>query len=308
MRVRSIATLCLFGVAAIVALKYPLVGLGTCSFAFEVIMPPQHEHWQLTGSAAELYERYPARYILGPWAPGLVSLAHVQPGERVLDVACGTGVVARLAAPIVGLTGNVTGLDLNSGMLAVARSLPAPDGAPITWIEGSAVAMKLSNASFDVVFCQQGLQFFPDRPAALSEMRRILVPRGRALLSVWRGMGPYHAAVVDALRQHVGPEAAATFSASRVGVPDAGELRRLGVEAGFREAIVQPCVMNTRLPAVDQFLLAHLAATPVADAVAAIGSTPRAALVDQVNVALRRYVDGDGLSVPDETNVVTALA
>jgi ubiquinone/menaquinone biosynthesis C-methylase UbiE len=196
-------------------------------------MPPQ-EQWQLSSSAAELYERYPARYHLGPWARGLVGLARLQPGERVLDLACGTGVVARLAAPAVGLTGQVTGLDLKPGMLAVARSLPPPSGPSITWIEGSAVDMNLPNASFDIVLCQQGLQFFPDRPAALREMRRVLVPNGRVLLSVWRIMGPYHVAVAEALRQHVGAEAAATFSASRV-VPDAEELYHLVVEAGFRK-------------------------------------------------------------------------
>jgi SAM-dependent methyltransferase len=269
-------------------------------------MPPQ-EQWQLSGRAAELYERYPVQYILGPWAPGLVALAHLQLGERVLDLACGTGVVARLAAPAVGLTGRVTGLDLNPGMLAVARSLPSPSGPPITWIEGSAMAMNFPKASFDVILCQQGLQFFPDRPAALREMRRVLIPSGRVLLSVWRIMGPYHVAVVDALRWHVGAEAAATFSASRV-VPDAEELSRLVVEAAFREVAIHPCVMNIRLPAVEGFVLSHLAATPVASAVAAVGSEARAALADQVSLALRAYVDGDGLAIPDETNVVTALA
>jgi ubiquinone/menaquinone biosynthesis C-methylase UbiE len=265
------------------------------------------EPWQLSGSAAELYERYPARYILGPWAPGLVALAHVQPGERVLDLACGTGLVARLAAPAVGLTGRVTGLDLNPGMLAVARSLPPPPGPPITWIEGSAVAMNFPNASFDVIVCQQGLQFFPDRPAALREMRRVLRAAGRVLLSVWRIMGPYHAAVVDALGQHVGAAAARTFSASRV-VPDAEELCRLVVAAGFREVALHPCAMTMRLPALAGFVLSHLAATPVAGAVAAVGSEARAALVDQVSLALRAYMDGDGLAIPDETNIVTALA
>ena len=86
---------------------------------------PQPEQWQLHGNAAELYERYAVPYFLGPWAPGLVELAALQQGERVLDLACGTGVVARLAAPHVGVTGHVTGLDLNAGMLAVARALPA---------------------------------------------------------------------------------------------------------------------------------------------------------------------------------------
>jgi SAM-dependent methyltransferase len=88
-------------------------------------MPPP-EQWQLSGNAAELYERYVVPYILGPWAPGLVERVALQPGERVLDVACGTGVVARHAAQQVGSAGHVTGLDLNPGMLAVARALPPP--------------------------------------------------------------------------------------------------------------------------------------------------------------------------------------
>ena len=89
------------------------------------------EQWQLTMEAAELYERYPARYILGPWAPLLVEAARLTAGERVLDIACGTGVVTRAAAKRVGPTGRIVGIDLNPGMIAVARSLPAPIGASI---------------------------------------------------------------------------------------------------------------------------------------------------------------------------------
>jgi ubiquinone/menaquinone biosynthesis C-methylase UbiE len=259
------------------------------------------------GTAAELYERYPAQYILGPWAPALVARARLKPGERVLDVACGTGLVARLAAPAVGSTGRVTGLDLNAGMLTVARSLPPPAGAPIVWIEGSATAMNLPDASFDVLFCQQGLQFFPDRLAALREMHRVLTPSGRLLLSIWRGLGPYHAAVVDALRQHVSAEAAARFSASRI-VPDADELHRLVVAADFRAVAIEACRMNIRLPAIEGFVLSHLAATPVAEAMAAVDVETRAALGDRVRHALRLYLDGGELTVPDETNIVTAQA
>ena len=105
--------------------------------------------WQLTGSAAERYERVLAPAIFAPWAADLIELAQLQDGERVLDVACGTGVVARHAAQKVGTAGRVTGLDLNQGMVEVARSLPpVPGAAPITWIEGSALAMHLPDAAF----------------------------------------------------------------------------------------------------------------------------------------------------------------
>ena len=133
-----------------------------------------HEQWQLTLRAAELYERYPARYILGPWAPLLVDAACLAAGERVLDVACGTGVVARAASKRVGPAGRVVGVDLNPGMISVARSLPATGDAPIEWLERSALDLRLENASFDAVLCQQGLQFFPDKAVALREMRRVL--------------------------------------------------------------------------------------------------------------------------------------
>src|ERR1700732_4783842 len=137
------------------------------------------EQWQLTMEAAERYERYPARYILGPWAPLLVEAARLTAGERVLDIACGTGVVTRAAAKRVGPTGRIVGIDLNPGMIAVARSLPAPIGASIEWLERSALDLQLEDASFDVVLCQQGLQFFPDKTVALQEMRRVLDNGGR---------------------------------------------------------------------------------------------------------------------------------
>jgi ubiquinone/menaquinone biosynthesis C-methylase UbiE len=266
---------------------------------------PEQEQWQVSGNAAELYERCSVRYVLGPWAPGLVEVAALQPGERVLDLACGTGLVARLAASKVGPTGQVTGLDLNAGMLAVARSLPPPSGAPITWIEGSAVAMELPDASFEVILCQQGLQFFPDKPRALREMRRVLVPGGRVLLSVWKTAGPYNLAVGEALERHVGAETAIKYRASRV-VPDGEELRRLLVEAGFRWVQIRPSAMTVRLPPVETFVLEHLAGMPVAGAIAALSAEGRAALVRQVKMALQSYADGDGIAVPDETNIAMA--
>jgi ubiquinone/menaquinone biosynthesis C-methylase UbiE len=173
------------------------------------------EQWQLTMEAAELYERYPARYILGPWAPLLVDAARLEAGERVLDVACGTGVVTRIAAKRVGATGRVVGVDLNPGMIAVARSIPAPIGASIEWFERTALDLRLEAASFDVVLCQQGLQFFPDRAIALQEMRRVLDHGGRLALNVWSGTGLYHSAVVEALARFVGNETAIRFTASR---------------------------------------------------------------------------------------------
>ena len=260
---------------------------------------------QLTADAAQMRERYSVRYFIGPWAPGLIAVAALQPGERVLDVACGTGVVTRLAASAVGPTGRVAGLDINAAMLAVARTLPHPSGTEITWVEGNAVAMDFPDASFDVILCQQGLQFFPNKAAAVREMHRVLVSGGRVVLSVWKSAGPYNVAVADALEHHVGVEAATSFRASRV-VPDAEALDRLLSDAGFPAVEVRPSTMTIRLPSLDTFVLGHLSGMPVAPAVAALSEEQRAALARQVKTALAPYADASGVAVPDEVNIATA--
>jgi ubiquinone/menaquinone biosynthesis C-methylase UbiE len=263
--------------------------------------------WQLTGDAAERYERYVARYILAPWAPLLVDAARLQPGERALDVACGTGVVARTAAERVGPAGQVTGIDLNAGMIRVARSLPRPAGARIEWLERSALDLGLADASVDAVFCQQGLQFFPDKPRALREMRRVLRRAGRLALSVWTGIGVYNAAVGAALARVLAAETAERFLASRR-APGEEELRRLAIEAGFAAVDVRISRREIRLPPVDRFALDHLAATPVADAVTAAGREARQQIALSIAEALQRFADRDGIAYPEETYVLTAEA
>jgi ubiquinone/menaquinone biosynthesis C-methylase UbiE len=265
----------------------------------------KHEQWHLTAEAAELYERYVARYILGPWAPLLVEAIHVATGERVLDVACGTGVVARIAAQRVGPTGRVVGTDLNPGMIRVAQSLPTPFGATIEWFERSALDLRLENARFDVVLCQQGLQFFPDKAVALEEMRRVLDHGGRLALSVWNSIGLYNSAVGEALARFTSNETAVRFCASRQ-APAREELQRLAMEAGFSDVEVYVSRINVRLPRLDQFTLDHLAATPVAPVIAAAGPEARKKIGASVMKQLERYADNDGVTYPEETHVLTA--
>lgn len=146
----------------------------------------QGQQFQLEGSGPEAYQRYLVPIMFAPWARNLVDLVAPRTGERVLDVACGTGVVARCAAIHVGDEGTVVGLDVNDGMLQVARATSSGIRPAIEWRTGSATDMPLPDGSFDVAFCLQGLQFFGDRSAALREMHRVLVPEGRLALAVWR--------------------------------------------------------------------------------------------------------------------------
>ena len=263
--------------------------------------------YQVSHNAAEKYEQFASRYYMGPWVAELITLADLRTGERVLDLACGTGVVARQAAMQVGPTGQVTGLDLNAGMLAVARATPSLPGTTIniTWVEGSAMAMNLRNASFDVILCQQGIQFFPDKLSSLREMRRVLVPGGRLLLSVWRSASPYNTAVGRALQRYVGAEAATTYLASRV-VPDAAALRRMIEDAGFLAVEICTRAMKLHLPSIETFVLQHLSSSPIAAALEALSDAQRAEFAKDVKLALRPFAEGDGVAVPDEVNIAMA--
>ncbi len=178
--------------------------------------------------------------LMEEWAPRVAGAARVGPGDRVLDVACGTGVLARAAAVRAAPGGAVTGLDLAAGMLTVAARL-SPD---ITWRQGSADALPFPDHSFDAVVSQFGLMFFPDPVRALREMMRVLVPGGRLAVAVWGSLAdtPVYRAEVELAQRHAGPKVAEALGAPFVmgegsrlpdtlraaGIPDA----RTGLQQG----------------------------------------------------------------------------
>ena len=124
---------------------------------------------------AEIYEHHMVPAIFAQWVPALLGSVTPQLDERILDVACGTVVVARQAVFQVGPGGSVVALDINPGMLDMARKCePLVD-----WCEGNAQALPFTDQEFNIVVCHQGLQFFPNRAAALHEMHRVLIPGGR---------------------------------------------------------------------------------------------------------------------------------
>ncbi|MGE5531583.1 MAG: class I SAM-dependent methyltransferase, partial [Bacteroidota bacterium] len=138
--------------------------------------------------AAEVYEKFFVRGMFRYWTPVLLQRAAPREGERVLDVACGTGVVARSTVPLVGPSGKVVGLDINPAMLAVACRQFSDHCDDIDWQEGRAEDLPFGDHEFDLVTCQQGFQFFVDKGKAAREMRRVLRPEGRAVLAVWQSL------------------------------------------------------------------------------------------------------------------------
>jgi ubiquinone/menaquinone biosynthesis C-methylase UbiE len=188
------------------------------------------ERWQVSTDAAEVYESWFVPAIFGAWARPVADAAAIRTGNRVLDVGCGTGVLAREALGRVGPEGDVVGLDLNEGMLAVAaRTEPKID-----WRLGDAAALPFGNARFDVVVSQFALMYFPDRMASLREMWRTLAPGGRLAIAAWARID--HARgyqiLVDIAARQCGREAADVLAAPFV-LGDQNELAELFLSSGI---------------------------------------------------------------------------
>lgn len=245
--------------------------------------------------------------ILGPMGARLVEAAQLRPGECVLDVACGTGVVTRKAAQAVGKKGRVTGIDLAEHMLAVAQTVPPESGEKIRWVQGDATALPFADDLFDIMLCAQGYMFFPDRVQALREAARVVVPGGRLALAVWATPehNPYFTAMYEGLRPHIDGETAAAMKLP-FALADAGDLRSLFAEAGLSEVRVEVVDASLRLPPLEQFIPRHMAAMSVAAELAKLDSVVVDALIRDMQSALGVYEDGEGLRVPFQINIALA--
>ena len=265
------------------------------------------EGWQLQEGSAEAYERYLVPLLFAPGAEYLIELASLGPEERVLDVACGTGIVARRAARRGGADGKVVGLDINEGMLEVARKTSSDIRPAIEWRQGDATDLPLPDGAFDVVFCQQGLQFFADRSAALGEMHRVLVPNGRLVLSVLRSIeyNPGYRLLAEALERHVGANAGSMMR-SPFSSLNADDLRDLITGAGFRDVKIFLGIGPVRYPSAEDFVVWEGASSPLAGPIGALTDDVRTALIRDVGEALRSYTDDDGIVFPAETYLAIA--
>lgn len=263
----------------------------------------QGSGWQLGGDAPLAYDTYIVDAFMRGYSRRLVEAAEIEPGSSVLDVACGTGVVTRLAAKEAGPNGSVVGCDLNAGMLARARA-SKENTTTIDWHEGSVTEMPFDDASFDRILCQHGLQFFPDKPAALSEMHRVLAPGGRLLVSVWRSIKhcPWQAAIADAVDRHVGKDEAGLVR-SAFGFGDAEQLRQNVVDAGFRDVEIRVEAETIRHASLEEYVPGYISATPVAGAVANLDAAVQDKIVADVRDALEAYRVGDGVGAPIEAHL-----
>lgn len=252
--------------------------------------------------AAWFYEEKFVPALFQPWAAPIIEAAGVEPGERVLDVACGTGVVTRAVAGITGPDAPPVGLDILPGMLEVARSIePAID-----WRQGDAAELPFADGSFDRVLCQYGLMFFPDRVQALAEMRRVLRPGGRLALSVWNGLehNPGYAEKVQVIERVAGKAAADALRAPFC-LADGEGVVEIARSAGIRDLRLQTIAGEARFADIFEFVDVDLRGwLPVLDVY--LDETTIAEIHAESVAPLERYCDPEsgGLRLPASGHII----
>jgi SAM-dependent methyltransferase len=266
-------------------------------------------------SPAEMYQSFYGPGIFEPLAEHTVARAAPRPGEHVLDLACGSGIVARRVAALGGPSGKVTGLDLRQPMLDVASSQASPpDGAPITYLQGDATELPFGDEVFDLVICQQGLQFFPDRQRAVGHMHRVLRPGGRTTVACWLGLE--HQGVFDAIgeveKRHF---AALGIDDEDYDMPfslgDAGELGDLLAGTGFSDIEITEHAVTVRFPDPPRFIAncatAYAAVIPAFIEDRAAFERFVTGVEAETRDIVARHTAGDHVVFEMRTNIATAM-
>ena len=267
---------------------------------------------EIDTSAAEAYEAFIVSAIFRPWAEFIVDLAALEPGDHVLDVACGTGIGARVAAEHLapdgpdGPDGKVTGIDIDPGMIEVARDLTAASRLACDWQVASALAMPFADDRFDLCLCLQGFQFFADRGTGFAECRRVLRPSGRLFASLWLPIedNKGHLALARALDKLNVDTAAVRRPFS---FADAGAIVETAKEAGFRTVEVRTGERVVKFNSVEGFIDGIAAGAPsTRHALVQIPDDRRGDFVEDVKESLEPFVTEDGLELPTRSHIVIA--
>ena len=244
---------------------------------------------QFTGTGAQNYQRHFVPAIATPVSDGLLDAADLRPGQRVLDVACGTGVIARIAAERVGPAGAVAAIDVASDMIDVARATPAPTAPTIEWHVGDATSLPFDDEQYDVVTCQMGLMFVEDRTAALAEMRRVLVPGGRVVVNTPGAIQAPFALMEQALVEHISADLGG-FVGAVFSMHDPDVVGSLLDDAGLVEVEVHVSTSTLHLGDPAEFLWQYINLTPMGPFVAQASEQAQAAMERQVVESWQPYV------------------
>jgi ubiquinone/menaquinone biosynthesis C-methylase UbiE len=263
--------------------------------------------YELEEAAVAAYERQKVRSIFRPLAEATLTALGNRRLGAVLDVACGTGIMARVIRERNGPAVPVVGVDVSSGMIAAARALSSDLDGTFDWHVASVDAMPLAAGSVDSCFCQQGIQYFPDEGAALAEIRRVLRDKGCLVLTVWTEANAYFRAQSDAMRRHVG-EAAAMKALSPFSYPARTRLPDMLEGQGFRDVGVRDISISRVIADAERGIAEDIDGSPLGPLVRACDEATMRRVVDDILSDCADFIDGTDLCVPQHASMVTAIA
>ena len=258
--------------------------------------------FQLSGSAAALYEEQKVPGMFAPLADTTLKVIEVVDDDAVLDVACGTGILARKVREKFGDQPRIVGVDLNEGMIAVAKGLSDPVSQSCEWIVANAEDMPFDDSMFSMVLCQQGLQFMPDKEGVLREMYRVLRPEGRIVITVWNGVADFLVPIVDALGRHVSNEVADKAKAPFA--YDGSRLLPIMSNVGFSDVSIENLTINRTIRATDNAIRDEIMGTAVASSVEDAGETVLQKIVQETSDSLSKFLQGSDFVIPQHTHII----
>ncbi len=239
---------------------------------------------------ADIYEQWFVPAMFSPLASRMVDAIQPRPGTRALDVACGSGILARRVASAIGANASVVGLDLSPAMIGAARAAAERESLNIEWHVGRAESLPFGDNSFDLVTCQQGLQFTVDRMAAVREMYRVLSDGGMVAVCVWQPLDrhPVYVTLHGAMQRVLNtPAMAAPFSLAEI------ELGRLLTEAGFRKVAIKPVTLTASFSEADRYVELQMEAVSAGiPALQQLDRTERARLIEGVRAETEEFIRG----------------
>jgi SAM-dependent methyltransferase len=268
---------------------------------------PEKNTFHLSTNAAESYERQKVPAIFAPMAEATLKAISLPQRAHVLDVACGTGVVARSVASRLAEPSKIVGADLNPAMVEIARQIVSNDTHEFEFVTAPAETMPFDDGVFDFVFCQHGLQFFPDKPAALAEMRRVIKVGGKLNITCWSAIPPFFQVVRDVLGSHLGADAAKTAVAPFVW-NDGAHIQSLIGAAGFDCPIPLQLNVDRKMSGSPEAMREELLATPNEPALLDAGENTIDTIVLEILEGVAQYRDGQMLTMPQQAHLFQAVA
>ena len=265
------------------------------------------EAFQLSDSAVAAYEEQKVAAMFGPLARETLCKVHISEDDTILDVACGTGIVARTIFNQIQPARPIVGTDLNEGMVRMARQITQNTANSFEWHIASVEELPFDSGRFSLVFCQQGIQYFPDEQAALVEMRRVMAADGRLVISVWGGASDFFLAMAESVGRHVNPEVGARYLAP-FSYQNTNQLPDMLRTAGFSDIKVETLIVDRTMVDIAVSISKEIIGHPAGSQVQATGEANVNAIAEDVIAACSEYQQGKDMIVPQHAYLISAKA